>query len=579
MKKLTGISIYEDIVISKPYLKKKIKPNSQMRNISDEEVKEEINKIYKAVESTKKQISQLIDSLTGKIDKEELKILNVHYMILEDPVFISDIISTIKKEKKNSEYIIEKIIVKYRQMFKSLGDSSYSQRSNDIDDIGEKLLLNLHGKEDVLEDLQGKIFITHEVKPSDLLRYHDLGIDVGGIVTEIGGETSHVSILAKSLGIPMLIGVKGLLDNEWEEDKNVILDTRRNKEYIVLRPQEDILSWYKKELESLNREKEELKRLIDFPAETKDHQRIYCHANIGGFDDLEDVIQYNADGIGLLRTEFIYMESDHFPTEGEQFKIYKKIIDKLGEEKPLIIRTLDIGADKRLSYFDMPEEDNPFLGLRAIRLSLQNKPTFKKQLRAILRASNYGNIQIMYPMISSLNEILDSNKILDEVKKELDEEGLEYDKDIQVGIMVEIPSAAIMADEYADYVDFFSIGTNDLTQYLLAADRLSKEVAHIYNSYHPSVLKMINTVAEVGKKKNKKVSICGEMGSDPHAAIAFLSFGVTDLSMLASYTPKIKKIVKKLDSNFLKKVKKEVLLCKTSEEVKKVLNEFYLEVI
>jgi phosphotransferase system enzyme I (PtsI) len=319
--------------------------------------------------------------------------------------------------------------------------------------------------------------------------------------------------------------------------------------------------------------------LIGVPAMTRTNKRVYVHANIGGLKDLEEVKKYKPDGVGLLRTEFLYMDSPYFPTEGDQFNAYKVIAETLGKEKPVIIRTLDIGADKKLTYFEMPNEENPALGLRAIRLSMANKNMFKTQLRAILRASYYGNVKIMYPMISGVEEINEAEIVLKEAKQELKEEGLPFNENIEVGIMIEVPSAAIIADILVDKADFFSIGTNDLTQYVLAADRLSKEVAHIYNNYHPAVMRMVNFVAEAAVRAGKKVSICGEMGGDTLALLAFISFGIYDLSMLPQLIPKIKKIVQNIEHDSLKGLKEKILSSKTAEEVKETLNDYLLGVM
>lgn len=579
MKKLQGTSIFEGIVIKKPYYRKKKKSLIKVYKISREMVEKELRRFQVAIDDTKHQIKILLESLSGKINQHDIKILNVHIMMLEDPVYLSDITNKIKIENLNVEAVVESVTKKYSGMFKALNDSVFKQRAIDIEDVGEKLIGNLIGKKNIKENLDNKILVVQDLKPSDLLRYHNEGVNLKGIVTELGGETSHASILAKTLGIPTLMGVNNLTSIDWNENENIILDTRRGQEFVAIKPNDSIIEWYSKELNEWIIFEKELKNLIGVPAVTLDKKRINLNANVGGLSDIEDLEKNKPDGIGLLRTEFIYMEAENFPSEDEQCEIYIKMSQSLGKEKPLIIRTLDIGADKKLSYFDMPEEENPSLGLRAIRLSLQNKRMFKTQLKAILRASKFGNLKIMYPMISMVEELIEANELLEISKKELKDQSIEYDEKIEIGIMVEVPSAVILMDIFSEMVDFFSIGTNDLTQYILAADRLSKEVAHVYDSYNPAVFRMIARTAEVANLNGKKVSVCGEMAGDVLAVIAFLSFGIENLSMLPSLIPKVKKIIKSINTKELEELKKEILTLKTSSEIKTALNDYYLGVI
>lgn len=579
MQKLKGIGVYEGVVMGIPYLVKKKKEKINVYKIGIDMVEEEIARFYEAVGDAKQEIKVLIDSLFGKVDQNDIKILNVHMMMLEDPVFVSDIINKIRIEMVNVEAVVESVVEKYSGMFKSLNDPVYRQRAIDIEDVGEKLILNLQGKKISREDLDGKILISMDLKPSELLRYHNEGIKVMGIATEVGGETSHIAILAKSLGIPTIMSIVDISKIDWDKTTNMIIDSRKDRQEVIINPEKDIVQWYKKEMRDLKIEEEELGHLIGIPAYTQCGQRVNLYANIGGVNDIKDIDKYKPDGVGLLRTEFLYMDSSYFPSENDQFKAYKSIAEAVGVEKPVIVRTLDIGADKKLSYFDLPEEENPALGLRAVRLCMANKNIFKTQIRAILRASHYGNIKMMYPMISGIDEMMEAKEIVEEVKSELTDEGIPYNKNIEIGIMVEVPSAAIMADVLVKEAAFFSIGTNDLTQYVLAADRLSKEVAYIYDNFDPSVLRLINIIAEVCAKEGKKVSICGEMGGDTLAVIAFLSFGITELSMLPLFIPKIKKIIKKIDTKDLKTVKAGILKARNSTEVKKILNEYLLGVI
>lgn len=579
MERLKGTSVYEGIVIGKAYLTKKKKEAVKVYKLSSDMVDDEIKRFYEALSDTKQELKSLTDSLAGKVDQNDIKILNVHLMMLEDPVFISDITNKIRLEMVNAEKVVEVVVEKYSGMFKGLDDPVYRQRAIDIEDVGEKVLLNLQGKKLSKEDVHEKILVSLEIKPSELLRYHNEGITILGIVTEMGGETSHVAILAKTLGIPTLMGVKNVAKIDWESVGDIIMDTRKEMQEVVINPTKTVMVWYTKEYKEFENEKKELQHLIGIPAVTKCQKRIFLHANIGSLSDLESVKLYKPDGIGLLRTEFLYMESSYFPTETEQFKAYRAVAESIGKDKPVIIRTLDIGADKKLSYFEMPMEENPALGLRAIRLCMANKNIFKTQLRAILRASAFGNIKMMYPMISGVEEIDESNKILEEAKKELREENLPFNEKIEVGVMIEVPSAGLLADILIEKVDFFSIGTNDLTQYILAADRLSKEVAYVFNNYHPAVMRMIATIADAARRHGKKVSVCGEMGGDTLALLAFLSFGIEDLSMMSHFIPKLKKIIRNIDCNTLKGLREKLLTASTSDEIKRTLNDYLLGVM
>ncbi|NLK62896.1 MAG: phosphoenolpyruvate--protein phosphotransferase [Fusobacteria bacterium] len=579
LNKLGGISIYEGIVIAKPYIPKKSKIKICNEKINIDKIDEEIKQFKNAIDDTKKQLSKLAESLSGKVNQNDIKILNVHVMLLEDPLFLTEIINIIKIENLSAENAVLKVRNKYVEMFKKLEDPTSRERGADIEDVSDKVISNLQGNQFFDINLNNKILIAKEVKPSELLTYHNLGIKILGIITEYGGETSHVSILAKTIGIPTLIGVKDLTETKFTEEKNIILDTRKRNEFLLIDYDSYTLKWYEKELLEFEHEKQELEKLIKRDSLDKLGNRINLYANMGNFIELDNIIRYNLDGIGLLRTEFLYMESKKFPTEEEQFNIYKNIIKTLGKDKTLTIRTLDIGADKKLNYFEMPIEENPFLGLRAIRFTLLHIEIFKIQLRAILRASYYGDIQLMYPMISSIEELTKANEVLEECKRELLIEGIQFNNKIKVGIMVEVPSTAIMADLFVDMVDFFSIGTNDLTQYILAADRLNEEVSEVYDNFHPAVLRAINIVAEASIEKNKKISICGEMAGDKLAIIAFLSFGITNFSMLPSLTTQIKKNIKLLDINSLDRIKKKILLSKTSKEVKELLEDYLMEVM
>ncbi len=572
MERVEGKTIFEGIVIGEPYLRKKKKVDITEYKIDDDKVDEEVNRFKDALKETKQEIKFLIDSLKGRINNEELKILNVHLMILDDPVLLSEINTRITVDLINAEKVLQNVVEKYVEMFNQLKDPVYRQRALDIQDVGYKLISNLLSEERELEDLEGKILITKELFPTELLRIHHHDINLLGIITEYGGETSHVAILAKALGIPTLMGAKGLMQRDWSG--NIILDTRKSSSCVIIDATDRIFESYIKEQEELYQKVCELEKLIELPAVTLDGNKLDLNINVGGDLEMQDLKKKNPDGIGLLRSEFIYMDSEFFPSEEKQMKIYEKVYNDLGEDRPVIIRTLDIGADKHLSYYEMNDEENPFLGLRGLRFTLSHRSIFKEQLRAILRVAYGKNIKIMYPMVTNLWEIDEAAKILQEVKDELKKEKLDYKDDIEVGIMVEVPSAALLADVFGEKVDFFSIGTNDLTQYILAADRLSDEVSNIYDSYDPAVLRAINMVAEAGIRHGKKVSVCGEMAGDPMAIIAFMSFGIKDLSMLASFLPRAKHLIRNTNMSSIRKIKNQILSCRDAKEVKEILQRY-----
>lgn len=575
MRKFSGSTIFEGIVIAKPYIKKRKEIIVREYLLEEENIEKELERVQDALKETRFEIKQLVESLKDRVNKSDLKILNVQIVMLEDPLFLSDINNLIKKERKNAEFAIDKVVKKYVGMFKSLNDPVYRERAADVEDVGSKLLQNILFDKPELEDINNRIIISKELKPFEILKYYNIGVDIKGIITEVGGETSHAAILAKALGIPALMGVNGIETLIIDETKDIILDSREGFGCFIVNPEKNEYENYLKEYRKFTEWNEELQTLRGKEVFSEDGQKILLKANLGGEIEINQLKLHQPDGVGLLRTEFLYMDNDAFPSEEAQFEAYRKVYDELGDDKPLIIRTLDIGGDKTLSYFKLPEEENPFLGLRAIRLCLKNPEIFRVQLRALLRVSYNRNIKIMIPMISRVEEIWATKRIMEELKLELREENIPFNEKLEVGIMIEVPSAAILADLLIKEVDFFSIGTNDLTQYVMAADRLSKEVYDVYDKYNPAVLRMIEHTVEAANRENKSVSICGETAGEHLGMLIFLSLGVKELSMLPAFLPKAKKLVKGINISKLKSYKDKILNCKTSEEIKEVLKEFY----
>lgn len=576
---IVGKSIFPGIVIGQPYIERKKKIDIENYKISSEKVEEEIERFLESVQKAKNDIKQIKGNLEGKINKEDLQILTVHIMMLDDPQFISDIKKGIKKEENNAEAVVKKVSNKYIEMFEKIADPIYKQRALDIKDISERIIMNLTHEDDIDSNLNGKILVIRELLPSELLKIYYSGINLSGIIMEYMGETSHTAILTKALEIPTLMGGNDIFSVDWGD--KIILDTTSMEGKVVTNPDIKTLNRYDEEKNRYRNKMKEIEESIDKETVTLDGERVYLHLNIGGRLDITQVSRKRPDGIGLLRTELIYMDAVEFPNEEKQKKIYENIAREFEESqpnKPIAIRTLDIGADKKLSYYKMVDEENPSLGCRGMRLTLADKNLFKNQIKGILRAATHHNIKMMYPMITNLKEIIEAKDLVEECKKELLIEGKEFKENIEIGMMVEVPSNVMLADIFADYVDFFSIGTNDLTQYILATDRYSPIAEKLYDCYDPAVIRAINMVSSAGLKKNKKVSVCGEMAGENQAVIALLSLGIRDLSMAPAYIPKVRNLIRKIEISELKEIKIKLLKSKDSQEVKNILNE-YLEII
>jgi len=576
---IVGKSIFPGIVIGQPYIERKKKIDIENYKISSEKVEEEIERFLESVQKAKNDIKQIKGNLEGKINNADLQILTVHIMMLDDPQFISDIKKGIKKEENNAEAVVKKVSNKYIEMFEKIADPIYKQRALDIKDISERIIMNLTHEDDIDSNLNGKILVIRELLPSELLKIYYSGIKLSGIIMEYMGETSHTAILTKALEIPTLMGGNDIFSVDWGD--KIILDTTSMEGKVVTNPDIKTLNRYDEEKNRYRNKMKEIEESIDKETVTLDGERVYLHLNIGGRLDITQVSRKRPDGIGLLRTELIYMDAVEFPNEEKQKKIYENIAREFEESqpnKPIIIRTLDIGADKKLSYYKMIDEENPSLGCRGMRLTLADKNLFKNQIKGILRAATHHNIKMMYPMITNLKEIIEARDLVEECKKELLIEGKEFKENIEVGMMVEVPSNVMLADIFVDYVDFFSIGTNDLTQYILATDRYSPIAEKLYDCYDPAVIRAINMVSSAGLRKNKKVSVCGEMAGENQAVIALLSLGIRDLSMAPAYIPKVRNLIRKTEISELKKIKIKLLKSKDSQEVKNILNE-YLEII
>ncbi len=559
-----GIPSSPGIAIGKAFLYRTAKIEVVLDTIGDNEIDDEIVRFENAKLKTKQQIERIYTRAVKTMGQDKAEIFKAHIAILEDPMLTEKVVNYIREEKLNAIASLDRTIKEFCSVFDGLDDEYMRERAVDIKDVGKRLLGNLAGIDtQSLRELPGKaIIIAEDLTPSDTA---ELNADkVMGFATDIGGKTSHTAIIARTLEIPAVLGLKDI-SKKVKQGDTVIVDGYRGK--VFVNPTKEQVEEYIKLKRDLKQEERLLQRLRGLPAVTKDNRRVEISANIGVPDDVKTALKYGAEGVGLFRTEFLYMNRDMLPTEDEQYEEYKRVALDMGG-RPVIIRTLDIGGDKDLPYFGFPKELNPFLGWRAIRMCLDRTDIFETQLRALLRASIHGNLKIMYPMISGIAEIRSANKILNEVKKDLDIKGIPYKKDLEVGIMVEIPSAAIMADALIKEVDFFSIGTNDLTQYTLAVDRTNEKISDLYDPLHPSVLRLVRNVIEESHKAGKWTGMCGELAGDPMAAVVLLGLGLDEFSMSASSIPKIKQIIRNTTYEEAKRIADHVINMSTGQEVR-----------
>lgn len=528
----------------------------------DKEVEFFYSAFNKVIEETK----EIISKLSGT----EADIMQAYLTIMQDPSLVAETVNMIKNDKYNAGYATEVGFDTIIQMFKSMDDSYMAARSADIEDIKNRVLAKIIGKEVVnLSNLQpNTIIVAKELTTSDTAKLDFKNIS--GIITELGGKTSHVSIMARNHEIPAIVGI-GHIEKVFRKDDFIAMNGATGQIYI--NPIEDELNDLKKLKEELLKEKEELEKYKAEKTVTLDNYKVDLVANIGVPDDAELVIESTAEGIGLFRSEFLYMDSSTLPTEQEQFVAYKKVAEKM-QGKPVIIRTLDVGGDKDIKYLNLEKEDNPFLGYRAIRISLDNVALFKTQLRALLRASAFGKIYIMLPMISSIEELRSAKEIIEDVKKELASKNIAFDENIKVGIMIEVPSAALIADSLAQECDFFSIGTNDLIQYTTAVERGNAKIANLYTKYHPAVIKLIKMAIDGAHKSGKFCGMCGEAAGDSMYIPLILGLGLDEFSMNASKILKARKIISNLKYKECKELADKALKMSSAIDIENLVIDF-----
>ena len=534
------------------------------RKIRSRLVEKEIIRFKKALTKTRSEILTIHRKISEEMGVEKARIFSAHLMVLEDEVLISEVIVKLKKECLVVEYVFWQVLKKYISVLSKSDDEYLRERVSDISDVGKRVLKNLLGtKHRTLGDLKRKetVVVAYDLSPSDTALMHRGNIIA--FVTDIGGRTSHTAIMAKSLEIPAVVGLETVTSNV-ADGATVIVDGNRG--VVILNPTKATQKKYKFEQKRFEKFEKHLIKLKDLPAKTLDGKVIELAGNIESPYDVPGVVAHGARGIGLYRTEYFYMNKKTLPNEDEQYEAYKSVAEKIAPDS-VIIRTLDLGGDKFLSQFEVPREMNPFLGWRAIRFCLARPDIFKAQLRAILRASHYGKLKIMYPMISGIGELRQANVILEEVRRDLKKRGIPFDEKMEVGAMIEVPSAALTSDVLAKEVDFFSIGTNDLIQYALAVDRVNEKIAYLYEPAHPAVLRLIKTVIDNAHKEKKWVGMCGEMAGDVKFTTILVGLGLDEFSASPIIVPEVKRIVRALKYEDAKKIAEEALTLSTAKEV------------
>ncbi len=570
MKRLQGIPVSPGFVMGKALV---LHGGSHFeipfRKVEKESISHEIARFEDAITRTRAEILGIRKRLTAQMGREHSDIFNAHLLILEDRTMIEDVIAQIKEQCASADSAFSAVMQRYFQAFSNIGDEYLRERVADIRDVGRRLLQNLGGEEKPsLDNLkEDVILIAHDLSPSDTATMNKER--VLAFVTEVGGPTSHTAILGRSLEIPAVVGVDKVTLHVNTGDR-VAVDGAHG--ILIVNPDEKAIEEATQRERRFTELETELDKLKELPAETPDGHRIKLAANIEFHDEIPSVISHGADGIGLYRTEYFYLNRRDLPTEDEQYEAYCQVARKMKPHE-VIVRTLDLGGDKFLSSLDVPHEMNPFLGWRAIRFCLTRTDIFKAQLRAILRASIEGNLKIMYPMISNVNEIKRANELLAECRTELKNEGKPFDPNIEVGAMIEIPSAALTSDILAREVNFFSIGTNDLIQYALAVDRVNEKIAYLYEPMHPAILKLIKMVVDNGHAAQRWVGCCGEMAGDPEAAVLLMGLGIDEISASPIALPKVKKIIRSILFSDAQRIAVQALEFHTGSEVQHYVRE------
>ncbi|HDC6550782.1 phosphoenolpyruvate--protein phosphotransferase [Staphylococcus aureus] len=568
-KLIKGIAASDGVAIAKAYLL--VEPDLTFdKNEKVTDVEGEVAKFNSAIEASKVELTKIRNNAEVQLGADKAAIFDAHLLVLDDPELIQPIQDKIKNENANAATVLTDVTTQFVTIFESMDNEYMKERAADIRDVSKRVLSHILGVELPNPSMidESVVIVGNDLTPSDTAQLNKEFVQ--GFATNIGGRTSHSAIMSRSLEIPAIVGTKSITQ-EVKQGDMIIVDGLNGD--VIVNPTEDELIAYQDKRERYFADKKELQKLRDADTVTVDGVHAELAANIGTPNDLPGVIENGAQGIGLYRTEFLYMGRDQMPTEEEQFEAYKEVLEAMGGKR-VVVRTLDIGGDKELSYLNLPEEMNPFLGYRAIRLCLAQQDIFRPQLRALLRASVYGKLNIMFPMVATINEFREAKAILLEEKENLKNEGHDISDDIELGIMVEIPATAALADVFAKEVDFFSIGTNDLIQYTLAADRMSERVSYLYQPYNPSILRLVKQVIEASHKEGKWTGMCGEMAGDETAIPLLLGLGLDEFSMSATSILKARRQINGLSKNEMTELANRAVDCATQEEVIELVNNY-----
>ncbi|WP_204180098.1 MULTISPECIES: phosphoenolpyruvate--protein phosphotransferase [unclassified Staphylococcus] len=565
---INGIAASDGVAIAKAYLL--VEPDLSYDSEKIRDVDAEIAKFQNAIETSKVELTKIRNNAEKNLGADKAAIFDAHLLVLDDPELIQPIEDKIKNEQVNAPTALSDVTGQFITIFEAMDNEYMKERAADIRDVSKRVLAHILGVELPNPSMidESVVIIGDDLTPSDTAQLNKEFVQ--GFVTNIGGRTSHSAIMSRSLEIAAVVGTKSITQ-EVKQGDMIIVDGLTGE--VIIDPTEDEVIAYQNKRERFFEDKKELQKLRDEETTTVDGAHAELAANIGTPNDLKGVIENGAEGVGLYRTEFLYMGRDEMPTEDEQFEAYKKVLETM-EDKRVVVRTLDIGGDKELPYLNLPEEMNPFLGYRAIRLCLDQPDIFRPQLRALLRASAYGKLNIMFPMVATIKEFRDAKALLLEEKENLTNEGIEVSDDIEVGIMVEIPSTAALADVFAKEVDFFSIGTNDLIQYTMAADRMSERVSYLYQPYNPAILRLVQQVIDASHKEGKWTGMCGEMAGDEIAIPLLLGLGLDEFSMSATSILKARRQIKGLSKNEMEELAQKAINCATSEEVQDLVSNY-----
>ncbi|MEI4828941.1 phosphoenolpyruvate--protein phosphotransferase [Bacillus sp. FJAT-53711] len=568
---IKGIAASSGIAIAKAFRLEN--PELIVEKIAVTNTDQEVERFEQAIETSKSELEGIKEHARKELGEDKAEIFSAHLLVLSDPELINPVKDKIKHEQVNAEFALNEVATMFVNLFETMDNEYMKERATDIHDVTKRVLSHLLGVTIANPSMISEevVIVAEDLTPSDTAQLNRKYVK--GFTTDIGGRTSHSAIMACSMEIPAVVGTK-MVTNDIENGVLVIVDGLEGK--VIVNPTEDVVKIYEDKKAVYEAQKAEWAKLVNEPTLSSDGHHVEIFANIGTPEDVKGVLENGGEGVGLYRTEFLYMGRDTLPTEEEQFEAYKTVLKRM-EGKPVVVRTLDIGGDKELLYLNLPKEMNPFLGFRAIRLCLEMQDMFRAQLRALLRASVHGNLKIMFPMIATLDEFRQAKAILIEEKEKLQAEGTTVSESIEVGMMVEIPSSAVMAHLFAKEVDFFSIGTNDLIQYTLAADRMNERVSYLYQPYNPAILRLIKNVIDAAHKEGKWVGICGEMAGDEIAIPILLGLGLDEFSMSATSILRARNQILKLSKAEINLVIEQILNMTTSEEVERFVKDIFIK--